>query len=120
MKGDGSFVDMLLGSDSCRCGNAAGGKYALTRFSERPVVTGVKARASLSRRLSPVRLGGGGEGGLEPGRRGDRGGGTPCVGVSGRLDAALEGFEEVNGWDMAVEGSRNGDWSPRIVCCRLG
>lgn len=118
MNGDGSLVVLLLGKDDCRCGKVIKERFVLARFSERPVVAGVKARGSLSRRVSTERLGGGGEGGLDPAKRGDLGGGRPCVGVSGRLDAALAGFEETWGCEMAVDGSRNGDWSPRAGCRR--
>lgn len=77
----------------------------------------------VSLRISPDRLGGGGDGGLDPFARGERGGGSTGVGVRGRLGILKVGLEgpAVDG-AITASGFRNGEWSEdgSTVTCLLG
>lgn len=65
-----------------------------------------------SLRISPDRLGGGGDGGFEPFARGDRGGTNTGVGVRGRLGILKLCLCAPAGDDPATaSGFKYGEWS---------
>lgn len=69
-----------------------------------------------SRRISPERRGGGGDGGRDEASRGDRGAEGGCIGVIGRLGSLIGVGEPLgSSCEAAVVGSKNGDWSPDII-----